>query len=279
MSTCRQASPISDLDLYLDLTEDSADRDGLLSSTSPTHRILTRISTTSRFSAHESPMPLTEGERDGFEERLRQRTNTNSSHPLDTVPTDPGLRPRGKIPNTPLAASTLSFLLGIVFALGFGTFIYGGFNRFWWTTYQLGFYLAAWAAFHWGEFAVTAGWNKDKCSINCAYAVSQLTFVGTEPIYTAFLLENGAQYHIAHSFAIAEYLLTLYFKPSFKSHPYVSQVGKQRESHPFSRLTRCCRNCPDSGGPSTQVVCHDPRSPKLLACYCNAQGRHAYTRH
>ncbi|KAH9938214.1 ICMT-domain-containing protein [Fomitopsis serialis] len=148
-----------------------------------------------------------DGDSDSFEERLRQRAKTKQSHPLDTVPTDPGLRPRGKIPNTPLAASTLAFLLGIVFALGFITFAFGGFDRFWWTTYQLGFYLAAWAAFHWGEFAVTAGWNRDKCSID------------------SFLLENGSQYHIAHSIAIAEYLLTLHFKPSVKSHPYVSQVG------------------------------------------------------
>ncbi|EPT03728.1 hypothetical protein FOMPIDRAFT_1028579 [Fomitopsis schrenkii] len=148
------------------------------------------------------------GEVDGFEERLRQRTaKATQAHALDTVPTNPGLHPRGRIPNTPLAASTISFLLGISFTLGIITFASGGIDRFWWSTYQLGFYLAAWAAFHWGEFAVTAGWNRDKCSID------------------SFLLENGMEYHIAHSVAVVEYLLTLYFNPSLKSNTYVSQAG------------------------------------------------------
>lgn len=113
-------------------------------------------------------MASTTVEVDGFEERLRQRTaKATQAHALDTVPANPELHPRGKIPNTPLAASTISFLLGIVFTLGFITFVSGGVDQFWWSTYQLGFYLAAWAAFHWGEFAVTAGWNRDKCSIDC----------------------------------------------------------------------------------------------------------------
>ena len=113
-------------------------------------------------------MSSADGEVDGFEERLRQRTaKATQAHELDTVPANPGLRPRGKIPNTPLAASTISFLLGSLFTLGSITFVSGGIDRFWWSTYQLGFYIAAWAAFHWAEFAVTAGWNRDKCSIDC----------------------------------------------------------------------------------------------------------------
>ncbi|CCM03156.1 uncharacterized protein FIBRA_05278 [Fibroporia radiculosa] len=143
---------------------------------------------------------------DGFDERLRKRTMA-APHPLDTVPTDPSLKPRGVIPNTPLAASAVSFLLGSLFVLGFLTFAVGGFERFWWTTYQLGFFFAAWSAFHWGEFAVTAGWNKDKCSID------------------SFLLENGMTYHIAHGVALLEYLITLYFKPAFKNYPRVSYAG------------------------------------------------------
>jgi len=39
-------------------------------------------------------------------------------------------------------------------------------------------------------------------------------------------LDNGAQYHIANGIAIVEYLVTLYFKPSLKLHPYVSTVGE-----------------------------------------------------
>ncbi|EED84685.1 candidate protein-s-isoprenylcysteine O-methyltransferase [Postia placenta Mad-698-R] len=129
------------------------------------------------------------------------------SHPLDTIPTDTSLRPRGAIPNTPLAVSAVSFLLGSIFALGFLTFAVGGFQRFWWSTYELGFFVASWAVFHWGEFAVTAGWNKDKCSVD------------------SFLLENGIQYHIAHGFAVFEYLVTLYFFPWFKRNTYVSLTG------------------------------------------------------
>ncbi|KAJ6598951.1 Isoprenylcysteine carboxyl methyltransferase family-domain-containing protein [Mycena vulgaris] len=125
-------------------------------------------------------------------------------HPLQTPPPP---KYSGRIPNTPLAASLLSFLLGSVFALGALTFVVGGFTAPWWATYQLGFFTAAWAAFHWGEYAVTAGWNFEKCSVD------------------SFLLENGSMYHIAHGTALAEYLLTLYFKPALKSHSYVSLVG------------------------------------------------------
>ncbi|KAH9951648.1 protein-s-isoprenylcysteine O-methyltransferase [Amylocystis lapponica] len=143
---------------------------------------------------------------DGFDERLRQRMEVKP-HTLDTIPTNSALKPRGLIPNTPLAASTISFLLGSSFGLGAFTFLVGGYGTLWWMTYQLGFYVAAWSAFHWGEFAVTAGWNKDKCSVD------------------SFLLENGAQYHVAHSAAIVEYVVTLYFWPSCKGLPYVSIAG------------------------------------------------------
>lgn len=49
----------------------------------------------------------------------------------------------------------------------------------------------------------------------------------TDPsnILEAFLLENGAPYHIANTVAILEYILTLYFKPSLKSYPYISVIG------------------------------------------------------
>ncbi|KZV76142.1 protein-s-isoprenylcysteine O-methyltransferase [Peniophora sp. CONT] len=122
---------------------------------------------------------------------------------LETTPRTDVKQPTARIPNTPLAASTVSFLLGSVFALGTIGFLTSPL----WMPYQLGFYLASWAVFHWGEFAVTAGWNREKCSID------------------SFLLDNGAMYHVAHTLAITEYLLTLYFKPSVKTHPYATRIG------------------------------------------------------
>ena len=103
---------------------------------------------------------------DGFEQRLRQRAMAKS-HPLDTVPTDTALQPRGLIPNTPLSVAFLSFLLGSLFSVGVVLFVTNGYGQHWWSTTQLGFFIAAWSAFHWGEFAVTAGWNRDKCSVDC----------------------------------------------------------------------------------------------------------------
>lgn len=102
----------------------------------------------------------------GFEERLRQRAAAQQ-HPLQTIPSDPTVKPRGMIPNTPLAASTISFVLGALFALGTFLFLTGGIQGVWWATPQLGFFVAVWSAFHWGEFAVTAGWNLSKCSVDC----------------------------------------------------------------------------------------------------------------
>jgi protein-S-isoprenylcysteine O-methyltransferase len=103
--------------------------------------------------------------------------------------------------------SSIAFFLGVIFALGALTFVVGGFGLWWWSTYQLGFFVAAWAGFHWGEFAVTAGWNLEKCSVD------------------SFLLDNGSMYHVANGTALLEYLLTLYFKPTSRSYPYVSQLG------------------------------------------------------
>lgn len=101
---------------------------------------------------------------DDIEERLRQR-EAILKHPLQTTPVISP--PHGNIPNTPLAVSTIAFLLGAVFSLGAFTFASGGFDAYWWSTYQLGFFVAAWAGFHWGEFAVMAGWNLEKCSVDC----------------------------------------------------------------------------------------------------------------
>ncbi|KAI0004889.1 protein-s-isoprenylcysteine O-methyltransferase [Russula compacta] len=133
---------------------------------------------------------------DTLEQRLRERELHN-----------PPTQPHGSIPNTPLAVSTISFFLGFIFALGFSIFWGSGLASFWFTTYQLGFFVASWSAFHWGEFAVTAGWNREKVSVD------------------SFLLNNGQPYHLANSLAVIEYLLVLYFRPSLKSFPYVSSIG------------------------------------------------------
>jgi protein-S-isoprenylcysteine O-methyltransferase len=99
-----------------------------------------------------------------FEAKMRQRA---ASKPLETVPEPGQVQPHGNIPNTPLAASLISFLLGGLFTGSLIMFLLDGLGGYWWTRYQLGFYLAAWSAFHWGEFAVTAGWNREKCSVDC----------------------------------------------------------------------------------------------------------------
>ncbi|KAM6495790.1 Isoprenylcysteine carboxyl methyltransferase (ICMT) family domain containing protein [Amanita muscaria] len=139
-----------------------------------------------------------------LEDRLERR-QLASRHPLLTVPVNH--HPHGNIPNTPFGVATVAFLLGAVFSLGALTFAVSGFAPLWWPTYQLGFFVASWAFFHWAEFAVTAGWNLEKCSVD------------------SFLLENGSMYHIANGTALLEYLLTLYFKPKWKSHAFISTVG------------------------------------------------------
>ena len=106
----------------------------------------------------------------GFEERLDTRLRrrpTVKRSPLETVPIQEHYQLHGTIPNTPLVASFISFVLGSVFTLGFSTFVSGGSDGWWWATHQLAFFSAAWAAFHWAEFAVTAGWNLEKCSVDC----------------------------------------------------------------------------------------------------------------
>ena len=166
-----------------------------------------------------------DSEDDSFERRVRRRAAAKAS-PLDTVPADPAHQPRGLIANTPLSVSLISFLLGSLFSFGLLLFFTNGYGLYWWSTYQLGFFLAVWSMFHWAEFGVTAGWNRDKCSVDCEYP-SYIRVTGPECLSLAFLLENGAMYHVAHSLALTEYLLTLYFKPEYKQWPYVSFLGMQ----------------------------------------------------
>jgi len=144
----------------------------------------------------------------GFDARIAQREVAMAqSHPLEMKTSLPEYQTTGVIPNTPLSVSTISFLLGIVFTIGFAIFYFGGRDGPFWCTSELGFFITTWAAFHWGEFAVTAGWNRPKCNVD------------------SFLLDNGIQYHAAHLTALSEYFVFLYLKPSWKGHPYLSVIG------------------------------------------------------
>ena len=159
----------------------------------------------------------------GSESLLRDRGMQPQQDTVETRPANPIHNSKGGIPNTPLAASTISFLLGCCFSLNAYIYLIGGLD-YWWSTPQLAFYLAAWSAFHWGEFAVTAGWNREKCTVSCTcFARLKLAITHFRP--QAFLLDNGMQYHYAHTTAVIEYLVTLYFAPSFKMHPYLTPIG------------------------------------------------------
>lgn len=124
---------------------------------------------------------------------LTQRTGTtpstnSSSTPLqplppahvfqstDTplLPTTPVYKAHGDIPNTPLAVSLISTVLGgIMFTsftlaflvlLGWIDLEAQGWGA--WARPQLGIYLGCLAGFHLMEFWVTAGWNKDRLSVD-----------------------------------------------------------------------------------------------------------------
>lgn len=107
-----------------------------------------------------------------IEERLRQREATQ--HPLRLKSEAANLR--GSLPNTPLAVVTVAFLLGGLCSVSFLTFAAGGLKIYWWSTYQLGFFLTVWSFFHWAEFAVTAGWNLEKCNIDCACSLCDSSY-------------------------------------------------------------------------------------------------------
>ncbi len=156
-----------------------------------------------------------------LEDKIQQRINA-SPNALETIPS--ANHHQGKIPNTPAASSTIAFCLGGLFSFGLYTAVLDAFSKPFQTPYQLGLYLAAWAFFHWAEFTVTAAWNLEKCSIDCTSFSTQIFRMLTRSLI-AYLLENGSMYHFAHTAAIVEFLVSRYFTPSFKSFPYVSQVG------------------------------------------------------
>ena len=101
-----------------------------------------------------------------LDSRITQRMNSSSTQPgVETIPSSREHEAHGTIPNTPFAASVISFTLGSFFVAGFLACIING--TWWWATPQLGFFIMALAAFHEGEFLATAGWNRPKCSVDC----------------------------------------------------------------------------------------------------------------
>ncbi|KAF9514130.1 hypothetical protein BS47DRAFT_1454323 [Hydnum rufescens UP504] len=139
----------------------------------------------------------------------------SSTNPLETIPTDRNNAYHGKyIPNTPLGASLVSFLLGIHVCLGIILFARPDDDRLRWA--PMGFFLAAWSAFHWGEFAVAAGWNRSRCSVD------------------SFLLENGSMYHIAHAVAVTEFVLTTFFAPNLQTICFLRSTAMIHASSNFS---------------------------------------------
>ncbi|TFK29394.1 prenyl cysteine carboxyl methyltransferase Ste14 [Coprinopsis marcescibilis] len=144
---------------------------------------------------------------EALEERFRRRAAMGKSS-LETEPIEAiAVTSRRNIPNTPLASSLIAFLLGITFASGSYLVLIGGLSSSVVLTYKLGFFIASWALFHWLEFAVTAGWNREKCSVD------------------SYLLDNGSMYHVSHTIAVVEYALTSWWNPSLKTYPYVTEIG------------------------------------------------------
>ncbi|KAF5333468.1 hypothetical protein D9611_002422 [Ephemerocybe angulata] len=142
---------------------------------------------------------------DPFEYRVQQHQAMTRSA-LETVPVE-SAKPHGNIPNTPLVSSLISFVLGALFLLGSIAFVNGGYPGSSWVTWQLGGFIATWAIFHYLEFAVTAGWNREKCSVD------------------SYLLDNGKEYHLANTAAFLEYVVAHAWNPKTKTYPYVSEIG------------------------------------------------------
>ena len=105
--------------------------------------------------------------------------------------------------------------------------------------------------------------------------------VFTDNAVSAFLLENGALYHIAHSVALAEYLATLHLKPEYKQHPYVSIIG-EFALHVFmytESLMHLIRNYRVSGRAIIKVGRNDSCGLEFLPYHGSPQGGGSCPRH
>jgi protein-S-isoprenylcysteine O-methyltransferase len=130
-------------------------------------------------------------------------TSGQETRPLETIPTSGDIREEHFPPNTPLAASTTSFILGSLFSLaswfvlshsGVISAIYYGdwqkvaFNQ---PLVQVSLFFSAWSFFHWAEFAITAGWNREKCSTSCKSPFPLCYFVLTQMLQRSYLIMAG----------------------------------------------------------------------------------------
>lgn len=148
-----------------------------------------------------------------------------STAPPNLLPHTPQYALRGTLPNTPLAVSVISALLG---GLAIGSLVCAsqpvlraiGAYEWGWARPQLGLYGVAMGAYHLWEFWTTAGWNTQKLSVDCEIAPIHPKVLCSR---SAFLLNNGRQYHIAHAFGLAEYFTSSFFFPEKFDSWYCSQ--------------------------------------------------------
>ena len=82
---------------------------------------------------------------------------------------------------------------------------------------QLGMYLASWAVFHTLEFVVTSMYNPGKLTVSCTSYLRDCTRVPsqlTSHFRSAYLLDNGKQYPLAHLAGMLEHVLEDAFLPA-----------------------------------------------------------------
>ncbi|AOA63949.1 Farnesyl cysteine-carboxyl methyltransferase [Komagataella phaffii CBS 7435] len=96
--------------------------------------------------------------------------------------------------------SAISLSLGVLFGLSL-SFLFTS------ELFQLPLYILCLSLFHFLEYYITAKFNTDKVSLD------------------SFLINNGAEYILAHSLAIFEVVLEAHWFPTLKSHRYISFFG------------------------------------------------------
>jgi protein-S-isoprenylcysteine O-methyltransferase len=195
-----------------------------------THRSTT--STTSSTSAATQPLPPA---------HVFQSSPSSSSSGLSLEARH--YKAHNDIPNTILSVSIISTILGGILFTSFtlvGLSLSGCIKSStseaeWgmWARPQLGVYFGCMALFHLSEFWTTAGWNKDRLSVDGESSQILLSYLSvyptkqtiqwqkranTMPIYVspttpAFLLNNGNGYILAHVVGLVEYFAWSYFWP------------------------------------------------------------------
>jgi protein-S-isoprenylcysteine O-methyltransferase len=206
------------------------------------------------------------------------------AHVFQTSPSSSGLSLEARhyiahndIPNTILSVSIISTILGGILFTSFTlvglslsgwikTSTSGDFDRAEWGMWarpQLGVYFGCMALFHLSEFWTTAGWNKDRLSVDGESSQILLSYLSvyptkqtiqwqkranTMPIYVspttpAFLLNNGNGYILAHVVGLVEYFAWSYFWPRQGSWWITSgwlYVGTSRLQVEKKSWSECC---------------------------------------